>query len=441
MKHMLEICLLLIACASTVRGNGTNETHSAGPMSHPWVEDRPEPLVLGEALRRALLANPALQAYSWELRAAEARRLRAVLFPNPELGVEAENFAGSGEFHEIDATETTIHLSQLIELGSKRDKRGRVARLGRTVAEIDFEARRLEVFREVTQEFIRVLGTQRRLEWAEESLRLTEKFAPSAQRRVEAGAASQVELLRFNLQVAGARVARDQTKRDLAAARKRLAAMWGSGEPRFERVVGDLDQLPIVPSLEESLHQLARSPVLQRWQAETERRSAAIALEEANAFPDVTVGAGVRHFNDSGDAAAVAQVSIPLPLFNRNQGAVQEARAVAGQAEAERRAAEIRIRTELQVAYDDLAGARSQIGMLKETILPQAKDAYEKVNEGYLAGRFTYLEMVDAQNSLTQANVNYIESLAVYHLAVAQIEGLTGRANAGSPAEPSSGAK
>lgn len=438
---MMEICLILVACVFTVRGNGTNETHSAGQMSDESVEDRPEPLVLGEALRRSLLANPALQAYSWELRAAEARRMQAVLFPNPELGVEAENFAGSGEFHEIDATETTIQLSQLIELGSKRDKRGRVARLGRTVAELDFEARRLEVFREVTQEFIRVLGTQRRLEWAEESLRLTEKFAPAARRRVEAGAASQVELLRFNLQVAGARVARDQTRRDLTAARKRLAAMWGSSEPRFERVVGDLDQLPTVPSLEESLLQLARSPALQRWQAETQRRSAAIALEEANAFPDVTVGAGVRHFNDSGDAAAVAQVSIPLPLFNRNQGAVQEARAVAAQAEAERRASEIRTRTELQVAYDDLAGSRSQIGMLKETILPQAKDAYEKVNEGYLAGRFTYLEMVDAQNSLMQANVNYIEALAAYHQAVAQIEGLTGRANAGSPGEPSSDAK
>jgi cobalt-zinc-cadmium efflux system outer membrane protein len=386
-----------------------------------------EVLTLQQALGRALEKNPELAAYAADIRAADGRRLQAAVLPNPEVGVEFENLAGSGDFTGIDSAETTLQLSQLIELGGKRRHRVRVADHGRTVAEWDYEAKRLEVFRAVAQQFITVLGAQRRLQWAEDAVRLTEKFEPSARQRVEAGAASPVELTRFNLQIATAKIERDQIQRDLATARKRLAALWGGSEPDFERVAGDLEQLPAAPLLEESDQRLAQTPELKRWDSEQARRESAVALERASATPDVTVGAGYRHFNDTSESAAVFSLSVPLPLFNRNQGAVREARAEADKAAAERHATEVRLRADLRVAFDNLATARTQIAALKETILPQAKDAFEKVNDGYLAGRLNYLEVVDAQDALIDANVRYLEALSAYHQAVADIEGLTGQ--------------
>lgn len=391
------------------------------------VASAEQTLTLQQALVLALEKNPELAVFSADIRAADGRRLQASLLPNPEVGVEFENVAGSGDFSGAQSAETTLQLSQLIELGGKRGQRVRVADHSRTVAGLDYEAKRLEVFRAVAQEFITVLGAQRRLLWAEEAVRLTEKFEPSARKRVEAGAASPVELTRFNLQIATAKIERDQIQRDLATARKRLAALWGSNEPGFEQVVGDLEKLPAAPTLEESDQRLAQTPALKRWESEQARREAAVKLERANATPDVTVGAGYRHFNDPSESAAVFSLSVPLPLFNRNQGAIREARAEADKAAAERRTTEVRLRSDLRVAFDNLTSAKSQIVALKDTILPQAKDAFEKVNEGYLAGRFNYLEVVDAQNTLIEANVRYIEALSAYHQAVADIEGQTGR--------------
>jgi cobalt-zinc-cadmium efflux system outer membrane protein len=383
-------------------------------------------LTLSQALSLALEKNPDLTVFAQEIRAADARLLQARALPNPEVSVEVENVAGSREFSGTRSADWTFQLSQLIELGGKRQQRERQARLAGTVAALDYEVKRLEVFGEVAREFIAVLAAQRRLAWADEAVRMTEQFAPAAQKRVDAGAASQVELLRFNLQIAAARSEREQAHRELSAARKRLAALWGE-EPNFDAVAGDLEKLPDAPLLEKVRAQLAQTPALKRWDWELQRRNAEITAAQSDAKPDVTVGVGVRHLGETNNTAAVVSVSIPLPLFNRNQGAVQQARIAADKAAAERRATETRARTQLSRAFDDLASAQRQIQLLKETILPQAREAFEKVNDGYRAGRFSYLEIVDAQNTLITANLRYIEALAAYQQTVAEIESLTGQ--------------
>ncbi len=386
-----------------------------------------ETLTLAQALALALEKNPELVASSADIRAAEARRVQVSRLPNPELEVEVENVAGSGEFSGTDAAEATLQLSQLIELGGKRGQRTRAAALERDVAQLDYDALRLDVWRRVTQEFVAVLQAQRRLELAEQALALTEKFAPAAQRRVEAGAASPVELTRFNLQTATARNDREQARQNLSAARKRLAAFWGSAEPQFERATGDLEKLPTVPPPAQAADRLSQTPSVRRWEQEQARRQAAVALERANAFPDVTVGAGVRHFNEPGENAAVLGLSVPLPLFHRNQGALAEARANSEKADAEQRAALVQRRSAVALAYESLAAAQAQITTLRETILPQAQEAFDAVNEGYSAGRFSYLEVVDAQNTLIESKLRFIEALATAQQAVAEIEGLTGQ--------------
>src|SRR5262245_63115546 len=121
-------------------------------------------LTLPQAQALALLQHPRLAAFGWEVRAGEARTLQASLPPNPALGIEVENFAGSGALKGFQGAEITIHLSQLIELAGKRQKRTRVAALERDLVAWDYEAARIEVLTQVTKALVEVLSAQQRLD-------------------------------------------------------------------------------------------------------------------------------------------------------------------------------------------------------------------------------------------------------------------------------------
>ncbi|XHC26941.1 TolC family protein [Phycisphaerales bacterium ac7] len=125
-----------------------------------------EQLTLRQALAAALVRNPRLRSLAWEPRIAEARRLQAGLSPNPSVGIEVEDFAGSGSLSGFDSAETTIAFSQLLELGGKRDRRVRVAEGQWTVSALDYEAQRLAVLTDTASRFVRVLELQQRVEFA-----------------------------------------------------------------------------------------------------------------------------------------------------------------------------------------------------------------------------------------------------------------------------------
>ena len=156
----------------------------------PAIQEIPEPtgaLTLPQAQTLAVQHNPKLAAFGWEVRAGEARTLQAGLPPNPEIGIEVENFAGSGEFQGFQGAEITIHLSQLIELAGKRGKRARVAALERDLTAWDYEATRLDVLTQVTQAFVEVLSTQERLRLSAELVRLAEQVLQYCGRASQGG--------------------------------------------------------------------------------------------------------------------------------------------------------------------------------------------------------------------------------------------------------------
>src|SRR5215510_14646691 len=180
-------------------------------------------LTLVQAQALALLQHPKIAAFGWEVRAGEARTLQASLPPNPELGVEVENFAGSGALRGFQSAEITIHLSQLIELAGKRQKRTRVAALERDLVAWDYEATRIEVLTQVTQAFVEVLSAQQRLRLNLELVRLAEQVLRTVAERVRAGKVSPVEETRAQVALSTSRIALERTQRELDAARARLA--------------------------------------------------------------------------------------------------------------------------------------------------------------------------------------------------------------------------
>jgi cobalt-zinc-cadmium efflux system outer membrane protein len=228
------------------------------------------------------------------------------------------------------------------------------------------------------------------------------------------------------VELSTSRIALERAQRDLEAARKRLVATWGGNTPAFENAKGTLDTIAAIPPAEQLFERLVQNPELARWVTEIAQRQAAVELEGAKRIPDPTLGGGVRHVRETGDNALVMTVALPLPVFDRNQGGFLEARYQLARAGEERRAAEIQGRVALAEAYAALSSALAEATVLKNEALPGAQQAFEAAREGYRQGKFGFLDVLDAQRTLFEARGQYIETLAAYHQAVAEIERLIG---------------
>jgi cobalt-zinc-cadmium efflux system outer membrane protein len=383
-------------------------------------------LTLQQALSLALMNSPELLAYSWEERAAQAQALQAGLLPNPELSVEFEEFAGTGEFSDGDATETTIQLTQVIELGGKRGKRKQAASIERRLAEWDYEIKRLDLFADTTRAFVDVLAAQERLALSGELAGLAEKVLHTVSERVRAGKVSPIEETRATVLLSSGRIELDRAELELESARARLVAAWGGAAPSFERVEGDFYTIAPMPSYDQLEKRISQTPELARTALETEQRTAMARLAKSGAVPDLSVGFGVRQFKEIDDTAYVAEMSLPVPLFDRNQAGVSEAHSRQARSFQEQKAEQARSRARLSEAYHALTAAYIEATVLRDDVLPGAESVFNAVGEGYRAGKFGYLEMLDAQRTLFEAKARYVEALAEYHKAVADVERMIG---------------
>ncbi len=398
-------------------------TSAPEPMQ---IEEPTDVLTLRQALSLVLMKNPELAVFSWDVRAQEAQTIQAGLFPNPELDVETENFEGSEDLRGFDGAETTIQLSQLIELAGKRSKRKRIALLESDLAGWDYEAVRMDVLVKTTQSFIGVLTSQELLALNEELVNLAEKVLDTVSERVRSGKVPPVEETKARVSMSISHIGLERARRDLETAKRHLAAQWGSTQPSFTRVEGNLDAIAPIPSAEELAQRISQNPDIGRLVVEMEKRRSVLALEDANKIPDLTVSGGYRHFHETEDNAYVMGFSIPLPIFDRNQGRILESRYRVAQAEEEFRNTTIRVKTALVEAYQILSTAYAEAVALKIDVLPGAQEAFDAANEGYRQGKFSYLEVLDAQRTLFEARAQNIEVMGNYHSAVADVERMIG---------------
>jgi cobalt-zinc-cadmium efflux system outer membrane protein len=119
-------------------------------------------------------------------------------------------------------------------------------------------------------------------------------------------------------------------------------------------------------------------------------------------------------------------ISIPLPFFDRNQGNIQAAKYQINRVESQREVAVTEVNRALQEAYRTLQASYHEVQQLQEEVLPGAESAFEGIQTGYRQGKFDYLEVLDAQRTLFTSRTRYIQALAEYNRAVAEVERLIG---------------
>lgn len=413
----LFLCLFLAAPAS-VSGQPIGSEVEASPG---------EPLRLQEALAQALQHNPELTVHSEEIRARAAEALQAGFRPNPVLSLEGENVFGSGDFSGTDAAETTVSLSQSIELGNKRSRRRELAESETTVAGSDYALAKADVLARTTENFYAVLAAQERFKLAEELATLARQVLVTVEERIDAGKSPATERVRASIQLRELEVARGKARRDLTAVRSALAASMGWEAAAFGTATGELLMLPELPNLADLEGGGIDSPSISRRVAESERRQRVVALERAGRFPDLEVGFGARYLRESEDTALILGVSIPLPVFDRNQGKVAAARSRLAQARAQQANALLQAKAVLVATWQAMAAAHEEAEVLGKEILPDARKALEAVEYGYRAGKFVILDILDAQRTLIEAQGRHLDALAAYHRAAAELNRLLGR--------------
>jgi cobalt-zinc-cadmium efflux system outer membrane protein len=400
------------------------------------VAESGHPITLSDALRRALAANPRLTAAEKDVRVAAGHRHQAGAFPNPQASFEVDNAFGSGELKGLEDAETTLQISQLIELGGKRE-----ARIAAGSAEVDAArweraAVRLEIVSKTAVAFFDVLTAQRRIQIYNDQIAALDRLTPLLQKRVDAGASSPAEVARARVAVDLVRVDRERAVTASSIARRELAIVMGVNVPDFSRAVGDLNRVGAPPAFQTVLKAIDINPQLMRWSAVWAQRDAELLIARLKPIPDVQVFAGWRHFNqvwngttfEANDNAVRLGLSVPLPVWDQNIGGIEAARESLSKVQAERASNRLVLVLTLGRAYDTLVGAGREIDLLRTSTIPNARTAVDGMESGYREGRYTLLELLDVESSSTQASLRELDALLSFHISVAIIEGLTGAA-------------
>jgi outer membrane protein, heavy metal efflux system len=380
------------------------------------------PLSLDQALAAAREASPALDAASADLRASSAARTIAGLRPNPSLEVQTENVTGSGPYRGIDSAETTVGFALPIELGGKRSARIGVADAQGVRARIDAAIAEADLTLRVTQAYVAAVAAERRLGISREQAGIAAETFRAASVRVSAGRASPIEQQRADVLRINAEAAAARAERDAAVARDMLARLIG------RPVAGGLD----IAWFDRIDSYGPRTPVdaggtlaLAAADAEVTTADAQVRLARSQRIPDVTFSAGARRLEETNDTAAVFGLSVPLPLFNNGSAGVAQARAERDRADARRRMVRIDAQQEIASAEAQVANAAADARNATGPALAAAVEAARIARIGYREGKFSQLDLLDAERTLAETRAAAIDALAAWHDARARLQRLT----------------
>lgn len=378
-----------------------------------------EGLSLDQALTAAFAQNPDFAAIGREIGIAEGERRQAGLIPNPELSWEVEDTRR-------DTSTTTVTLSQALELGGKRGARIEVAEAGQAVARLELERQRNSLRADVIQAFHAALRAQTALELAQQSQALTERGLRVVEGRVRAGQSSPVEATRAQVQLAQAEAAVRRARTERTVANQALARLTGSAEARFDRLDASSLSPGPAPKAERLLATVEQTAEWRLAAAQIERGDASLGSEKAQRIPNLTVSLGSQYSREERERVNVVGLSMPLPLFDRNQGNVLAAARRADQARDLRNAVELRLRSETRSALEQWGTAMGEVQAYDRTILPAAQQAVDTATRGFEMGKFAFLDVLDAQRTLIEARGLYLDALAQATDARAQVERIYG---------------
>jgi cobalt-zinc-cadmium efflux system outer membrane protein len=388
-------------------------------------------LTVDQAVHEALDHNLALVAERYNVQVADAAILTASLRPNPVLTVSATQPQSLLESAGVAVQEDVVHRDYLIERGGKRQLRADEARAVRSVTELQLLDTMRQLRLDVESACVDVQLAQLSVALVRDNLKAFGDVVEVNSERVRAGDLSQVELSRSRLAAVQFENDVRQEEGRLRTARNRLGLLLGrSGDTRALGVTGDLRSDALGLDLDGLRAQaLAARPDLLAAEREQARTAADARLQAANGKVDVTVS-GEYHRQRGGGLegnTAGAFVSVPLPVFSRNQGEIARARAQQLQADARTHALTAAISTEIANAYGEYDTARTVLATIEGQMLQQARDVRSATEYSYRRGEASFVEFLDAVRAFNDTMQSCNEARADYARSLFTLDSLAGK--------------
>jgi cobalt-zinc-cadmium efflux system outer membrane protein len=392
----------------------------------PASEAEGPSLTLAGAVDRALKSRPELTGFQFTQRVQDARRAEAGLKPLPQVELLVEDALGTGSRSGFKSTQSSLILSQVLELRGKREGREAVVQANGDRLLNEHSAQQLDVVAEVARRFVAVLEGQLRYDLATEALRIAEEAQVKVGERVKASRSPPAEAARAGVQLWDTKLLLEDADHELEIARHFLAAAMGEEQVRFGRAVGELMALPQVESFESLVARLPETPELLQFATEERVRDAEIRLAEMQRRPDPRLTLGARRYEQGNDVALMAGITVPLFAPRAVQPAIDRARAQRDLAGSGRNAQRLRVQAQLFSGLTQLQHEQGLSRTLRDELLPRLETALEQASYAYERGRFSYLEWTVAQRELLEGRQRLLESAGRFHVLRVEIERLTG---------------
>jgi len=390
--------------------------------SAAMAQTSPPGLSLTDALSRAAAYDPTRAAVEARVAAGEGAVRQAGVKPNPSLGVELENFAGTGAYSLLDRTEATVSYQQTLERGGKREARTGLARAQLDMVRLRGAVRSLDFLRDVEVAYAEALAAEADLLIADARLVAVQSAQRDVDRRVRSARDPLFAGSRAEAIVAQAEIARDEARAAAAAARANLAAYWG-GSAEFALDLKTFFEVaaPTLPSTS------SEAPDLQLLAAERDAAVATVRVEQSRAVTDPTLKAGVRYLGQGDEVALVVGGTIPLRRYDTNRAGIERAQAERTAAEAEIEMARLARERQIARLITQLSASARESERIRTEVIPAMVRTVEQVRAGFARGGFQYSDVAEAEKALFDARARRVVVLRRYHTDLAALDRLTGR--------------
>jgi cobalt-zinc-cadmium efflux system outer membrane protein len=401
--------------------------------SNPVRADEPV-LSLPQAIERSLQNNGELKSFRHEKGIRDAGTVRAGLLPNPTIDFEAGTGALTGSTNE---SSLALGLSQEFLLAGKRDKRLAIAEHELEIYRWQLADKERLLRDDVKTAFYDVLLAQARVALADRAIALSRQLLEVTKERLAAGDIPELEMNLAKVELARTESSRIEQAKAMLQSQARLWTLMGLASGSRPEITGKLEvNTAMVKTLAE-LKQLASAgrPDLKALEAERTRGEADRALAQAETIPNLTAGLVLRRDTTSMEIGGATgkdtaytigvKLSMPIPVFDKNQAGIQEATAKKNSSESRLTALTRTVEREVETAHATFQNATAVISLYKTDIIPQLEENLNLTQEAYRLGEVGILAVIQEQKKFFEVNDGYLTALHDRQTALVKLESAT----------------
>lgn len=358
-----------------------------------------EPLDIAAILAKVDRQNPQIEGIRGAIEVADSEIDQARLLPNPEFEIGTENFGNR---------ETEAMLSLPLEPGGKRKCRVAAAKVQQEEVAMQLEALRLRLHAEALRRAYTLMAVNSRIAVADTMLSLALSDKKGIDRRIEAGAAMELDGIRSQIGIEEMRMQREALLEQKRSAANYLAALWGDSAMTTELNNTLQEELPRI-SADAALQKLSQHPQMQLAAINVRLNEARLSQEKAEAFPETALQGGYLRNNEQGENSVLLGFSMRLPLFNRNQGAISAQRKRVSVAQEERNALLVTMQADVRSLVSELTSLRKKIVTLEHQIIPQQVKVHTSLKNYYTRGLVSILEVLESRSALVEKQLEAVD--------------------------------